>query len=276
MVVMARKKGMSFEQFASSLSSSLTEEMGLLGEPNEALNTVLSLLTMAMKGQVSFSDSQVRVASSGKVSHPRDTEEAARAQALGTTDYDVFSYRVFMRNFDHDGNISHFSEEYPALRGRALQLRFVQSWLGDKNGEPGEKIERLYSIMRANQNMQKMVRQNFYAIDSRSAAIRRLQQNEWELNRMPVDIVNLELEVTDQPRNTVRNNGEGYRNVADMDLLLTLGGDAEAIFRHIGNTVWSRSFQEMNPLAAAMLAMLPEKIEQANKNFGRTKYFGIF
>lgn len=257
--------GMSFGQYSKELVSSLTADMELSGSDRTAFDLLLGVVALNLVGKGSYSPAEIMIASGGKVSSARDLNEALTGRAENRTKYDVGSFRLYARNHDRSGNIKRGDNLPSELEDKCYQVRFLQTWMCDENGEPEERVERLRSVMNAARNMQSQVRGNFSAIDSRPAAIARLKQTEWDLNKMPIDVVSLALEEA-VPKRTISFRGSGAQNMSEIEIVTTLGGDQDFYYRNSqGRVVWESSISAMQ--SQTLLEMLPEKIAQSHKNF---------
>lgn len=198
---------------------------------NRDTDWLLQILHEALVGHLVKSEPSIMIASQGILKHPRDFEDAARIAHVSRTPYSVWSSRTYFRNFEDTGHIpekisgpENLAEE---LRFLPFQMRVLNTWIGDQNGQP-EKTQELERLLKAQIQMERDLRQSFMAIDKRPEALQALRANAGYIDRLPAESLILDLEQVTNPREWLQHQGRDmeatFRVYATLRFDWTVGG----------------------------------------------------
>lgn len=259
--------GRSFESYTSDLRRSFSEDLSsanINDEDTQKIDLMFWVLSLAINGKGKFSKDEVRGVSQGRIMSPRDLAEALSGFAPSSTDYNTYSYRAYARNFDPKlGVLTNISNEYPELvKVQPLQVRFVQTWMADKNGMHEERVAKLQRLMSAHRSMANQVMQNYSAIDSRRYALKRLNQ----IEDLPIESVSVQLEWVFKD-SLGKEGSSASSNLSSVEIVHKLNGTSElSIYDGDDNLLGERDLRQLS--SGDLLNELPTKFSQAYKNFG--------
>lgn len=161
--------------------------------PQETLHNIdlmSQLLGVAFHGQAVWSLANIQRLRSGRVLSSRDAEEAASGFAPSATEFDVFSWRTYIMNYRTKNRMitllgnDNISDD---LRKTPYQLRVLDLWLGNHQGEPAQRAQTLKQLLEAQIQMEHQVRCSFLAIDKRTEAINQLQKTAGVIGKLPLE-----------------------------------------------------------------------------------------
>jgi hypothetical protein len=238
--------------------------------PQETLhniNLMNQLLKGAFHGQAVWSLANIQRVRGGRVLSSRDAEEAASGFAPSATDFDVFSWRTYIMNYRTKNRIitllgnDNISD---GLREKPYQLRVLNLWLGNHQGEPTPRAQTLKQLLEAQIQMEHQVRCSFLAIDKRTEAINQLQKTAGIIEKLPLERLVVAFERV-QERNVTQP-------LIEMDLLWQLDGkvliqisDASQ-FPKLNEVLSVNLTEKINNM---VLRRLPARLGQAYELYGR-------
>lgn len=227
-----------FESYINQLSKSFLSETSLRSEDGRALEALFGVIALTFANRGFFSGTEVMLANDGEVNHQRDNEDAFLALTNSKTKFTVGSWRVYARNFGVQGNIANSESEY--MNDRKLQVRVLESWVGDRNGEVHGKRAELRALLQTQRHMTETVKKSFMAIDRRDVAMRRINNLQRGLDHMPLDRISLQLEEVRGTNGVVRLiTRETISTLSEVDVIRTLGGYDTVVVRNgVGSVIY--------------------------------------
>jgi len=239
-----------------------TQFVDNLTESKENADLLAQMLALAFMGRMEWTETTVKLTNMGKIYSARDVGEAANNLTPSATEYSVFSWRTYIKNFRDSfhllfsGSDQQLQDE---LKKQPLQIRVLNLWIGDRKGQPivTNTLKRLCS---AQAQLEDQLREGFINLDNRPQAITKLKQTAGYIDALPEERLILSLEIA----------GESIKPLLKMDLLWQLCGKTTVAVNDLSRFPQSKeifSADLTGKIGQMCLGKLPQRLDQAYKLF---------